>query len=269
MSYRDWKAVYIDKSKTFETWRAEFDARRKSDEQSPLRQRGRQVIDDLSAGRLPTAASGGKVGTIGTSLHSPDIKRFSLMVINTNNSTRLNELLAKYLTADYVVIDETSTFPMLYNVDVEKIVYNPKHPDWGFYDKIKVATHEIAHSIDYEFGISISLKNEIAEAVSEAEGIIFSKQKYYEDLLDGDLGMNMAVSDLVSAFTDSKIYGAFAHKPEYWNIIGNKEREIVAELATIFYTEDQDGLRFVESFPKLKKMFEEVKKYYEQFNKFA
>ena len=62
MSYRDWKAVYIDKTKTFETWQAEFDARRKSDEQSPLRQRGRQVIDDLSAGRLPTAASGGKVG---------------------------------------------------------------------------------------------------------------------------------------------------------------------------------------------------------------
>ncbi|MBE8952960.1 MAG: hypothetical protein SR1Q7_07440, partial [Quinella sp. 1Q7] len=61
MSYRDWKAVYIDKTKTFETWQAEFDARRQADEQSPLRQRGRQVIDDLSAGRLPTTASGGKV----------------------------------------------------------------------------------------------------------------------------------------------------------------------------------------------------------------
>ena len=61
MSYRDWKAVYIDKTKTLETWRAEFDARRQADEQSPLRQRGRQVIEDLAAGRLPTAASGGKV----------------------------------------------------------------------------------------------------------------------------------------------------------------------------------------------------------------
>ncbi len=63
MSYRDWKAVYIDKSKTFEMWRAEFDARRQADENSALRQRGRQVIEDLTAGRLPTAASGGKVGT--------------------------------------------------------------------------------------------------------------------------------------------------------------------------------------------------------------
>ena len=49
MSYRDWKAVYIDKSKTFEMWRAEFDARSKSDENSALRQRGRQVIEDLTA----------------------------------------------------------------------------------------------------------------------------------------------------------------------------------------------------------------------------
>ena len=63
MSYRDWKAVYIDKTKTFETWQAEFDARRQADENSALRQRGRQVIDDLSAGRLPTTASGGKVAT--------------------------------------------------------------------------------------------------------------------------------------------------------------------------------------------------------------
>ena len=58
MNYRDWKAVYIDKSKTLDMWRAEFDARRKADEQSPLRQRGRQVIDDLAAGRDPRAAKG-------------------------------------------------------------------------------------------------------------------------------------------------------------------------------------------------------------------
>ena len=63
MSYRDWKAVYIDKTKTLETWQAEFDARRQADEQSPLRQRGRQVIEDLAAGRDPRAASGGKVAT--------------------------------------------------------------------------------------------------------------------------------------------------------------------------------------------------------------
>ena len=61
MSYRDWKAVYIDKSKTFETWQAEFDARSKADENSALRQRGRAIIEDLTAGRLPTAASNAKV----------------------------------------------------------------------------------------------------------------------------------------------------------------------------------------------------------------
>ncbi len=55
MSYRDWKAVYIDKTKTLETWQAEFDARRKSDEQSPLRQRGRAIIEKFAAGETPTA----------------------------------------------------------------------------------------------------------------------------------------------------------------------------------------------------------------------
>ena len=111
--------------------------------------------------------------------------------------------------------------------------------------------------------------NEIFEAVEEAAQIIFGNQKHYEELLDGDLGLNLKVSDLVSAFTENKIHGAFGHKMEYWNQIGNVEREVVAELATIYYVGDGEAVNFIEAFPKLKKLFEEVRIHYEQCNKVA
>ena len=73
----------------------------------------------------------------------------------------------------------------------------------------------------------------------------------------------MSVSDLVAAITDSQIYGAFAHSAEYWNKLGSREREIVANLATIYYTDDDEGETFIENLPPLKVLFEEVKRNYE------
>ncbi|MBR4621882.1 MAG: hypothetical protein IKO46_12970 [Salinivirgaceae bacterium] len=190
-------------------------------------------------------------------------------VIKPNNSPLLNALLKKYATTEYIVIDETSVKFMYYDVSAEKIIYNPKHINAAFYDKTSALTHEITHLIDYEFGISVSLMNKIYEATEEARLLIFAHRAFYEELMEGTLGDNMAVSDLVSAITDSEIYGAFAHTKEYWNKIGTCEREIVAELATIFYLDDEQGRTFIEAFPKLNKLFEEVKKHYERSTQIA
>ena len=185
-------------------------------------------------------------------------------VIKPDNSPLLNALLKKYVTTEYILIDETSVKFMYYDVSAEKIIYNPKHINAEFYDKTIALIHEITHLVDYEFGISVSLMNEIYEAVEEARQLIFARRAFYEELMEGTLGDNMAISDLVSAITDTEIYGAFAHKKEYWNEMGTREREIVAELATIFYIGDKQGQAFVETFPKLKKLFLEVKLYYER-----
>ena len=173
-------------------------------------------------------------------------------------------MLAKYATEEYVVIDTKSRKFMYYEANGGKIFYNLEHPNASFYDVVKSLTHETAHLIDFEFGISVSLHREIFEAVEEARAILFSRRKYYETLLDGALGDNMAVSDLVSAFTDSEIIGAFAHTKEYWSGLGNREREMIAELATIHYLGDKEGLLFIKNFPKVKHLFEEVKIYYER-----
>ena len=158
---------------------------------------------------------------------------------------------------------------MCYDVSAEKIIYNPKHVNAEFYDKTIALTHEITHLIDYEFGISVSLMNEIYEAAEEARQLIFARRAFYEKMMEGTLGDNMAVSDLISAITDTEIYGAFAHSKEYWNEMGNREREIVAELATIFYLGDKQGQAFIEAFPKMKKLFAEVKMYYERSTQIA
>ena len=191
------------------------------------------------------------------------------VAIKPNNSPTLNALLKKYGTTEYVITDETSVKFMCYDVSAEKIIYNPKHVNAEFYDKTIALTHEITHLIDYEFGISVSLMNEIYEAAEEARQLIFARRAFYEKMMEGTLGDNMAVSDLISAITDTEIYGAFAHSKEYWNEMGNREREIVAELATIFYLGDKQGQAFIEAFPKMKKLFAEVKMYYERSTQIA
>ena len=194
----------------------------------------------------------------------PTVRALSQTTIKPGNSKALNNLLTKYVTDEYVVIDDKSQKFMYYEANTGKIFYNPEHANAAFYDIVKSLTHEIAHLIDFEFGISVSLHREIFEAVEEAKRILFANREYYETLLEGTLGENMAVSDLVSAFTDSELLGAFAHDKDYWKVMGNREREIVAELATIHYLADKEGLSFIEKFPKVKLLFEEVKKYYER-----
>ena len=72
----------------------------------------------------------------------------------------------------------------------------------------------------------------------------------------------MSISDLVAAITDSEIYGFFAHDKEYWSVMGNKEREIVANLMTAYYTNNKEAPDFIENIKPLKDLPEEVKKHY-------
>lgn len=197
-------------------------------------------------------------------LEIPTVRDLPQATIKPDNPKVLNSLLTKYVTDEYIVIDAKSPKFMYYEANSGKIFYNPEHENAKFYNIVKSLTHEIAHLIDFEFGISVSLHRKIFEAVKEAQTIIFANRKYYETLLAGILGDNMAVSDLVSAFTDSEIMGAFAHAKDYWQGLGNREREIIAELATIHYLNDKEGLSFIENFPKVKLLFEEVKMHYER-----
>ena len=50
MTYKDWKAVYIDKSKTFDAWQKEMEAKYAAMPPTREQLRGREIIDKLSSG---------------------------------------------------------------------------------------------------------------------------------------------------------------------------------------------------------------------------
>ena len=192
-----------------------------------------------------------------------EIKGFAATVIKPNNSAELNGLLSKYVTPNYFLVDRVMNKPIACSMTEGKILYNPQYPYWHRYDTIEAATHEISHLIDLENEISLSLSNEIFDVADEVNKILLSNRKYYENLLAGSLGENMNVSDLVAAITYTELYGNLAHEKDYWiKSLGNREREIVANLMTIYYTNDKIGLDFVNRIIPLNELLEELKKRY-------
>ena len=193
----------------------------------------------------------------------PEIQTLARTLKKPDNPPKLNALLKLYATDEYVTVNGAAKIPTYYDINSGKIVYNPNHPAWKYYDPTTAFTHEVMHLIDVENGTAVSLSGAIFNAVQETKRLILKRKGHYERLLAGDLGLNMSVSDLVAAITDTQIHGAFAHSADYWLAIGNREREIVANLATIHYTDDAEGAAFVKSLPPLEILFEEVKRRYE------
>ena len=193
----------------------------------------------------------------------PEIQTLVSTVIKPDNPSKLNALLKIYATDEYVVVDNASKIPAYYDLDSGKIVYNPNHTALKYYNLTTAFTHEVMHLIDIENGIAVSLSNAIFTATEETKRLIFERKEHYEQLLDGDLGLNMSVSDLVAAITGSQIHGAYAHNANYWLGLGHTEREIVANLATIHFMHDAEGTAFIKSLPPLETLFEEVKQHYE------
>ena len=206
---------------------------------------------------------------VGKPLTAPEVQTFARTIIKPDNPPKLNELLKVYATDEYITVDKSAKIPTYYELNSGKIVYNPNHPAWKFYDPTSAFTHEVTHLIDVENGIAVSLSNAIFAAVEKCRQLIFERKEHYEQLLDGKIGLNMSISDLIAAITDSQICGAFAHSADYWNTLGHREREIVANLATIYYTDDNEGRTFIETLPPLKILFEEVKRLYETSHNFT
>ena len=66
MTYKDWKAVYIDKTKTFDAWQKEMDTKYAAMPPTREQLRGREIIDKLSSGApLTSIKPNDKVATRG------------------------------------------------------------------------------------------------------------------------------------------------------------------------------------------------------------
>ena len=238
MKYVDYKAVYVDKTTTLKVW---------------------QGNPNLN---LPTIIDGKNGETNFTQSKISTAKDLATNIIRPENPLKLNALFKKFVTAEYFELDSALESPLAYSSTYEKVLFNPNAKDWHRYNLAESAAHEIIHLIDFYFGISITLAPQISRAVDEAKAIILADRRHYEELLLGNLGKNMSVSDLVSAITDAEIHGYIAHDKAYWAGMLKRELEIVANLMTIYYTDNAAGREFIGNIPAIKTLYEEVKANY-------
>ena len=231
MSYGDYKKIYVEKSTRLTLNLPEFNGSQNGQSHSVR-------------SKISTA------------------KDLATNIIRPENPAQLNALFKKFVTAEYFELDSTLDRPLAYSSTYEKVLFNPSDKNWSRYNLAEAVAHETVHLIDFYFGISVTLAPQISRAVDEAKAIIQAKRRHYEELLLGDLGKNMSVSDLVSAITDAEIHGYFAHDKTYWAEMLKRELEIVANLMTIYYTDDAAGREFIWNIPALKKLYEEVKARY-------
>ena len=156
---------------------------------------------------------------------------------------------------------------MCYNTGKDKILVNPEHPDFKYYDLQESFTHEIIHMIDYRNNISKSLNinNELRRAkfvidTDEDKYIEMFKSSKYED--------NMTLGDIFSAITNGKITGNVAHDTDYWN---KDERlvnmELSANIMSAYLTNNKDTLEIINSINVLKEIKEKVVKKYNDYTR--
>lgn len=111
-------------------------------------------------------------------------------------------------------------------------------------------THELSHRIDAQFvrswedgGFGAAIQN--AKAVLEKE-----PQKYLQYCDEND--KEGFLSDIFSAVCDAKYELPAGHKKSYWQAVGNKEKDVFANLFSMETFGDKEKLEFLkQDFPEI------------------
>ena len=195
-----------------------------------------------------------------------DIPKISKEVKRILGKTELNnkvkKLFNKYLTAENTEIDKDLEVPMRYSVDKDKILINPEHPEFKYYDLGESLSHEIIHMIDIRNNISdkLNVDNELRRT---RLSIDIGENKYIDMLNSAKYEDNMTLGDIFSAVTNGKITGNFGHKKEYWlEDITRVEKELSSNIMSAYLTNNKDTLDILNSIESLKEIKEKVVKKY-------
>lgn len=162
-----------------------------------------------------------------------DIKELS-----KNAPIGLRFCLENQLNINNFIIDKNWNIPFGYDVKSEKIIINPFNDKFCYYDIKKAITHEIAHKIDLE-AIQSYVNIDFIRNIKSEIYKIDNNLEYYKNLIENtDLKNNMAISDIFSALSKSKINGTFFHTDMYWNDFNNISLEIFANLFQVICIND-------------------------------
>ena len=161
---------------------------------------------------------------------------------------RMVELVDKYASDEFVVIDETSEHAFAYDPDTDTIRINTTHPQYPYYDYKEVMLHELAHRIDQnEFGSPMNAG--FSNAIIEAEKYLMENAEQYRKMFEpgGELEYNSLISDIMGCITDNSIVGGASHDSQYIGVPGYAELEVFADIFSALYQGDDDTVNFIKA----------------------
>lgn len=156
---------------------------------------------------------------------------------------------------------------MYYSANRDKIIINPKHSDFRYYDLSESLSHEIIHMIDIRNNISnkLSINNELRRARLQID---IDENKYVNMLSSSKYEDNMTLSDIFSAITNGKISGNYMHTSRYWlEDTTRVEKELSANIMSAYLTNNKDTLEIINSISGLKEIKEKVVKLYNDYTR--
>lgn len=186
-------------------------------------------------------------------------KSYSAYLDTLTDAPEKNMVWLRYFTeknpTEYME-DGTLDAPFAYDPVEDRILYNPRHPQFSTTDFEMANTHELAHRTDvlnaqgYKNKAFVDAISDASKAVLDnAEGFQRVAQAVRSDLM----------KDILSALSSGRLDTGFGHKAEYW--AKNSEAvplEIFAELFTMETRNDSDLFFVKKLFPACGKRIPET-----------
>lgn len=138
----------------------------------------------------------------------------------------------------------------------EALLYNPEFEGFERYKFGNMVTHELGHRVDDMFALTKENMRfrkaiDIAADTLEKDRDRFVSYSWENDE-DG------FISDIFSAVDQSDIFIA-GHPPNYWEIPGNREAEIYANLFSLEAMNDQKKLGYLrKNFPEIMQEYDKM-----------
>lgn len=190
----------------------------------------------------------------------PDVKADIYPLMEKKEITpAMQNLFGKYLNTEYIKVDPNlSRVPLTYDPEQEKVVINPEHPNISQYNIAQAMTHELMHLIDNYQGIAVDMAASISDAMKQAADYVMQNKQKYDTLFSGEAAYNMFLSDAFAALTKNKVMGFAGHGLEYWEKISAREKEFIANIMTLYLSNDTEALMIIKEIPGLKELLEEL-----------
>jgi len=174
-----------------------------------------------------------------------DYKKF-LQTVPEKNRIYLEQAMAG---VEYQKIGK-STKIFAYDPNADVLLFNPEHPMFPVYDFCVVNTHELGHRIDHTMFIESWGNETFSNAIIEARKIMDINPQKFLDFAKSDTSGFM--SDIFSAICEDDYRFDMYHEKRYWQVPGNREKEIFANLFSLESSGDKEDLMLLkDNFPQI------------------